>query len=62
MDTEDMDDTRIFGMTHKEFDALPESEKERLLPKLKLPGDFLHELETEEQEDAESYDWCRSGW
>lgn len=57
----DADDTRIFGMTHAEFEALPESEKERLLPKLKLPVSW-RQLEDEEQEDAESYDWCRSGW
>lgn len=57
----DADDTRIFGMTYAEFEALPESEKERLLPKLKLPVSWL-QLEDEEQEDAESYDWCRSGW
>lgn len=59
----DVDDTRIFGMTHAEFEALPESEKERLLLKLelKLPVSW-RQFEDEEQEDAESYDWCRSGW
>lgn len=27
----ELDDTRIFGMTHAEFEALPESERNRLL-------------------------------
>ncbi len=28
---EELDDTRIFGMTHAEFERLPKSEKDRLL-------------------------------
>ena len=35
--TNAVDDTRIFGMTHDEFEKLPKEEQDRLCPKFELP-------------------------
>jgi hypothetical protein len=41
----ELDDTRIFGMTHAEFEALPESERNRLLiPSLERIEEALGKL------------------
>lgn len=41
----ELDDTRIFGMTHAEFDALTESERKRLLiPSLERIEEALGKL------------------
>ena len=57
---DEIEDTRIFGYTHREFEALPEEKKQRLLLRLDM-APLLKTLEEEEQEDEQSYDYCFEG-